>query len=93
MLKIDDNERPISIQIFGSDVDTFVKAAKFVEENSHPDIIDINMGCPVPKVALKSQAGSALLKNPQKIYEIVTPIFVGKILYPFAFDWTSPFIV
>ena len=74
MLKIKDEERPISIQIFGSDVDTFVKAAKFVEKNSHPDIIDINMGCPVPKVALKSQAGSGLLKNSEKIYEIVSNV-------------------
>lgn len=74
MLKINPEERPISIQIFGSDVDSFVKAAKYVEENIHPDIIDINMGCPVPKVALKSQAGSGLLKNPQKIYEIVSEI-------------------
>ena len=74
MLKIDDKERPISIQIFGSDVDSFVKAAKFVEEHSHPDIIDINMGCPVPKVALRSQAGSGLLKNPQKIYDIVSNV-------------------
>ncbi len=74
MLKIKDEERPISIQIFGSDVDSFVKAAKFVEEYSKPDIIDINMGCPVPKVALKSQAGSGLLKNPDKIYEIVSNV-------------------
>ena len=74
MLKIDDNERPISIQIFGSDVDSFVKAAKYVEENAHPDIIDINMGCPVPKIALRSQAGSSLLKNPDKIYEIVSNV-------------------
>ena len=57
MLKINDYERPISIQIFGHDVDSFISAAKYVEENIHPDIIDINMGCPVPKVALKSQAG------------------------------------
>ena len=71
MLKINEKERPISIQIFGSDVDSFVKAAKFVEEHAKPDIIDINMGCPVPKVAVKSQAGSGLLKNPEKIYEIV----------------------
>lgn len=71
MLHINDDERPISIQIFGSDVDSFIKSAKFVEEYAHPDIIDINMGCPVPKVALKSQAGSGLLKNPEKIYEIV----------------------
>ena len=74
LLKIDDSERPIAIQIFGSDVDSFVKAAKYVEDNIHPDIIDINMGCPVPKVALKSQAGSALLKNPDKIYEIVKAV-------------------
>ena len=40
-----DEERPIAQQIFGSDVDTFVKAAKIVEEVMHPDIIDINMGC------------------------------------------------
>ena len=66
MLKINEKERPISIQIFGSDVDSFIKAAKFVEEHAKPDIIDINMGCPVPKVAVKSQAGSGLLKNPEK---------------------------
>ena len=40
----------------------------------HPDIIDINMGCPVPKVAIRAQAGSALLKNPQKVYEIVSAV-------------------
>ena len=40
----------------------------------HPDIIDINMGCPVPKVAVKSQAGSALLKDPDKIYDIVKAV-------------------
>lgn len=74
MLKINDKERPISIQIFGSDINSFVKAAKFVEENAKPDIIDINMGCPVPKVAVKSQAGSGLLKNPEKIYEIVKSV-------------------
>ena len=74
LLKISDEERPISIQIFGSDVDSFIKAAKYVEENIKPDIIDINMGCPVPKVALKSQAGSGLLKHPEKIYEIVSAV-------------------
>ena len=74
ILKINDEERPISIQIFGSDVDSFVKASKYVCENAKPDIIDINMGCPVPKVALRSQAGSGLLKDPQKIYEIVSAV-------------------
>ncbi len=71
MLFMEEIERPITQQIFGSDVDTFVEAAKFIEREMKPDIIDINMGCPVPKVAVRSQAGSALLKNPDKIYEIV----------------------
>ena len=71
LINFNESERPIAIQIFGSDVDSFVKSAKYIEENYHPDIIDRNMGCPVPKIALKSQAGSALLKDPDKIYEIV----------------------
>lgn len=74
MLYMTEEERPIAQQIFGSDKDSFVKAAKIIEESMHPDIIDINMGCPVPKVAVKSQAGSALLKNPDKIYEIVKAV-------------------
>ena len=74
MLYMTDFERPISQQIFGSDKDSFVKAAKYIEENMHPDIIDINMGCPVPKVAISAQAGSALLKNPEKVGEIVKAV-------------------
>ena len=74
LLKMSDMERPIAQQIFGSDVDSFVKAAKLVEDKMHPDIIDINMGCPVPKVAIKSQPGSALLKNPDKIKELVSAV-------------------
>lgn len=74
MLYMTEDERPIAQQIFGSDKDSFVKAAKIIESTMHPDIIDINMGCPVPKVAVKSQAGSALLKNPDKIYEIVSAV-------------------
>lgn len=74
MLYMKDEERPISQQIFGSDKESFVYAAKFINENMKPDIIDINMGCPVPKVALKSQAGSALLKDPDKVYEIVSAV-------------------
>ena len=74
MLYMTEDERPISQQIFGSDKESFVEAAKIIEESMHPDIIDINMGCPVPKVAVKSQAGSALLKDPDKIYEIVKAV-------------------
>ena len=71
LLYMTEEERPISQQIFGSDVDSFVEAAKFIEKEMKPDIIDINMGCPVPKVAVRAQAGSALLKNPDKIYEVI----------------------
>ena len=74
MLKMTDFERPIAQQIFGSDKESFVFAAKKIVEIMHPDIIDINMGCPVPKVAVKSQAGSALLKSPEKIKEIVKAV-------------------
>lgn len=74
MLYMTEDERPISQQIFGSDKESFVEAAKIIEKSMHPDIIDINMGCPVPKVAVKSQAGSALLKDPDKIYEIVKAV-------------------
>lgn len=74
MLYMTEEERPISQQIFGSDKDSFVYAAKYIEENMKPDIIDINMGCPVPKVAQRAQAGSALLKNPDKVYEIVKAV-------------------
>lgn len=74
MLYMTDDERPISQQIFGSDKTSFVYAAKYIYEHMKPDIIDINMGCPVPKVALKSQAGSALLKDPDKVYDIVKSV-------------------
>ena len=74
LLKINDYERPISVQIFGHDKESFISAAKYVCDNIKPDILDINMGCPVPKVALKSQAGSGLLKDPNKIYDIVSSI-------------------
>ncbi|MBQ1812431.1 MAG: tRNA dihydrouridine synthase DusB [Bacilli bacterium] len=74
MLYMTDYERPISQQIFGSDITSFVESARIVYEKMKPDIIDINMGCPVPKVAVGAQAGAALLKNPEKIYEIVSAV-------------------
>ena len=74
MLYMTEEERPISQQIFGSDVDSFVASAKMVYEKMKPDIIDINMGCPVPKVAVSAEAGAALLKNPKKIKEIVSAV-------------------
>lgn len=74
LLKMRDEEKPIVQQIFGSDVKSFVEAAKIVEKTQNCDAIDINMGCPVPKVAMRAQAGSALLKSPEKIEEIVRAV-------------------
>lgn len=65
---------PIAIQLFGANTESITKAAKIVEELNVFSCIDLNMGCPVPKVAIKSQAGSALLKNPDKIKDIVSSV-------------------
>jgi nifR3 family TIM-barrel protein len=70
MTKVNPKEHPISMQIFGGDVKTLVEAAKYIDNYSDADIIDINMGCPVLKV-VKNNSGSALLKDPNNIYDIV----------------------
>lgn len=70
MIKVSDNEHPIAMQLFGNNHETILSAAKIVEDSSHADILDINMGCPVNKV-VKDGSGSALLKTPDKIYDIV----------------------
>ncbi|CCV64969.1 tRNA-dihydrouridine synthase [Alteracholeplasma palmae J233] len=74
LLYMTDEEKPMIQQIFGSDLETMVEAALYVEAHSNCDAIDINMGCPVPKVAIKAQAGASLMKDPDKIYEIVSEI-------------------
>ena len=74
MLQMTAEERPIVQQIFGSDEETFVEAAKYIYNTMKPDVIDINMGCPVPKVAVRSQAGAALLKDIYKIERIVSSV-------------------
>ena len=74
MLYMTENERPIAQQIFGCEVESFKIASKHIYETMHPDIIDINMGCPVPKVAQRANAGSALLKSPDKVYELVSAV-------------------
>lgn len=71
---IDKIKIPVAIQIFGSNSTTMKEAAKILVNDYHAKIIDINMGCPVPKVAIKSQAGSALLKDVNKIKEIVREV-------------------
>lgn len=69
---IDDDERPVGIQIYGKDVDSMVEAAKIVE-TFHPDIIDLNFGCPVKKVAGKG-AGAGLLRDIPKMLEITKAV-------------------
>lgn len=61
-LTISAEERPVGIQIYGRDVASMVEAAKIVEDQAHPDVIDINFGCPVKKVAGKG-AGAGMLQN------------------------------
>ena len=74
MTNVHEQEHPISMQIFGGDIDSLVQAARYIDQNSDADIIDINMGCPVNKVAKKSGAGAALLKNPNRVYEIIKAV-------------------
>lgn len=73
LMSTDDEKGPIAVQIFGSDPDIMGEGAKIALESVHPDIIDINMGCPVPKVAGNGE-GSALLKNPKLAGEIVKKV-------------------
>ncbi|QPC48004.1 tRNA dihydrouridine synthase DusB [Mangrovibacillus cuniculi] len=73
MLYIDEREKPMSLQIFGGERETLVEAARFVDKNSNADIIDINMGCPVPKIT-KCDAGAKWLLDPNKIYEMVSAV-------------------
>lgn len=69
-IQFDDSERPVGVQIFGHDPETMAQSAVFIEENLKPDIIDLNFGCPVPKV-VKRGAGSALLRDLDKMEAIV----------------------
>lgn len=69
---IDDSERPVGIQIYGRDVASMVEAAKIVEQ-VRPDVIDINFGCPVKKVANKG-AGSGMLKNIPLLLDITREV-------------------
>ena len=71
-LNISDEERPVAIQIYGKDTDTMVEAARIVEQ-AHPDILDINFGCPVKRVAGKG-AGAGMLQNIPKMLEITRAV-------------------
>lgn len=72
-IRVDDAERPVAIQIYGRDVASMVEAARIVESEAHPDILDINFGCPVKKVAGKG-AGAGMLRQPELMLEITREV-------------------
>ena len=73
MLHIDEEEHPVSIQLFGNDADSLARAAEFIQKNTKADLVDINMGCPVNKI-VKNEAGAMWLKDPEKIYQVVSTV-------------------
>ncbi|KAF0224999.1 MAG: tRNA-U20-dihydrouridine synthase [Erysipelotrichaceae bacterium] len=73
MTKVYANEHPIALQLFGEDIDSMVTAAKYLDEQTDCDIIDINMGCPVPKI-VKGAGGASLLKDPQRAFAIAKAV-------------------
>ena len=73
MLRISKDEHPVAMQLFGHDLDTMVEAAKIIDKYCDCDIIDINMGCPVPKV-LKAGAGSNWMKEVENAYLVTKAI-------------------
>lgn len=72
-IRVDDRERPVAIQIYGRDVPSMVEAAKMVESEAHPDMLDINFGCPVKKVAGKG-AGAGMLRNVPLMLDITREV-------------------
>ena len=74
MLYMTDYERPISLQLVGSDIESLTFASKYIREHTNVDIIDINMGCPVTKVTNRSKAGCSLMREPDKVKSIVESI-------------------
>ena len=74
LLYMTEYERPIAQQIFGSSIDSFEIATEYLTEHTKPDLIDINMGCPVNKIVFDAKSGCTLLKNPLKAYDIVKTV-------------------
>lgn len=72
-LKVCEDERPVAIQIYGKEVDPMVEAARIVVEQARPDVLDLNFGCPVKRVAGKG-AGAGMLQNPDKMIEITEAV-------------------
>ncbi len=66
-------ERPVGVQLYGTDPDVLAEAARWVEANLHCDLIDLNMGCPVPKIVSRG-AGAALMRQPRLVEELVSRV-------------------
>lgn len=73
MIEISEQEHPVALQLFGSEIETMVEAAKFLDKHSDADIIDINMGCPAPKIT-KNASGSKILLDPEHVYNLTKAI-------------------
>ena len=76
IMELGEGEHPSAVQIFGSDVDCMARAAEKVARIADPDVIDINMGCPVPKVA-NSGDGSGLMRTPDKAVRVAEAVIRG----------------
>ncbi|MCR5627168.1 MAG: tRNA dihydrouridine synthase DusB [Lachnospiraceae bacterium] len=72
LMKLDENEHPVALQLFGSEPDTMAEATRLIEQVPY-DILDINMGCPMPKI-VNNGDGSALLKNPKLAGEVIRAV-------------------
>lgn len=72
-IRVNPEERPVAVQIYGRDVDSMVEAARIVEAEAHPDVLDINFGCPVKKVAGKG-AGAGMLRNEPLLLDITRAV-------------------
>jgi len=84
MCKINNKERPVVIQIFGAKSETIVEAAKIIVKKFKPDGIDINMGCPVAKIAGKNMAGASLMKDTVRAAKIVKALKIAKLGVPIS---------
>lgn len=73
MMILSDEEHPVSIQLFGNSVETMVEAAVYIDKNTDCDFIDVNMGCPAPKI-VKNNGGSKILLDPEKVFAILDGI-------------------
>src|SRR5574344_1643600 len=95
LLNITGEKRPISVQIFGSDVQAMQYATKYICDNKIADIIDINMGCPAPKI-VKNEDGSSLILDLKKVEEItrsVTQISTVPVTVKIRKGWDNEHIV